>query len=348
MAKNNCMKRIFGLLLVLLFSLALVAQQDVKTLQETARGFTKQGDFPNALFVLNRALEMEPNNLSVNKDLALVYYQKSDYPAAQKVLNKLMERPDADAAVFQMAAMLFKSNGEVKEADKIYKKGLKLFPQSGALLNEYGELLWAQKDFTAIRQWEKGIEVDPNYSRNYYNAARYYYFTVDKVWSLVYGEMFVNMESYTQRTAEIKGLLLESYKKLFTEADMQRGQDGKNPFVQAFLGSNNKQSTVAMNGITPESLTMIRTRFVLDWFEKSGSRFPFRLFEYQRQLLKEGVFDAYNQWLFGSTQNLSAYQNWTTTHSDEYAQFTGSQRTRMFKLPLSGQYYQSPNYQPGR
>jgi hypothetical protein len=156
------------------------------------------------------------------------------------------------------------------------------------------------------------------------------------------------MESYTQRTAEIKNLLLDSYKKLFTDADMQKNQDLKNPFVSAIISSINKQSTVAMNGITPESLTMIRTRFILDWFEKSGNRFPFRLFEYQRQLLREGVFDAYNQWLFGSAQNLTAYRNWTAAHTEEYTQFTNGQRSRLFKLPATGQYYQSPNYQPGR
>jgi Tfp pilus assembly protein PilF len=341
------MKRVMGVLTGIFF-VSILAAQDVKSLQETARGFMKQGDYANALLVLNRALEAEPTNFSVNKDVALLYYQKSDYPAAQTLLNKLMDRPDADASVFQMAGMLYKTMSQPKEADKIYKRGLKQFPQSGALYNDFGELLWAQRDFSSIRQWEKGIEVDPNYSRNYYNAARYYYYTVDKVWSILYGEMFVNMESYTQRTAEIKTLLLDSYKKLFTDADLQKNQDMRNPFVAAIIASINRQSSIAMNGITPESLTMIRTRFILDWFEKNTNKFAFRLFEHQRQLLSEGVFDAYNQWLFGTAQNLSAFQNWTNAHAEEYKKFTDSQRSRLFKLPATGQYYQSLNYQPGK
>jgi Tfp pilus assembly protein PilF len=342
------MKKVLIAAASVFFATAMVAQQDIKTLQQIVRDFMKQGDYPNALLVLSRALEVEPGNISLNKDLALLYYQKGDYPAAQSLLTKLIERPDADAAIFQMAGMVYKTRGDNKEADKIYRRGIKQFPQSGALYNDYGELLWEQRDVTAIRQWEKGIEIDPNYSRNYYNAARYYYFTVDKVWSIVYGEIFVNMESYSQRTAEIKILVLDSYKKLFTEADIQKNQDMKNPFVAAFISSISKQATLAINGITPESLTMIRTRFILDWFEKSSARFPFRLFEYQRQLLREGVFDAYNQWLFGSAQNLTAYRNWTTTHSEEYTQFSNSQRSRLFKLPAAAQYYQSLNYQPGK
>jgi hypothetical protein len=85
---------------------------------------------------------------------------------------------------------------------------------------------------------------------------------------------------------------------------------------------------------------MIRTRFILEWFEKDAARFPFRLFDYQRQLIKEGTFDAYNQWLFGSAQNLTAFQNWTVTHNEEYRLFTTTQRNRLFRA-AANQYYQT-------
>jgi Tfp pilus assembly protein PilF len=342
------MKKIIVLLMFAIGINAIAQQQDVKTLQETARTFSKQGDYNNAILVLSKALEQEPNNLSVTKDLSLAYYQKADYGQAKSVITGVIDRPDADAAVFQIAGMLYKTTGEVKECDKIYKKALKQFPRSGALYNDYGELLWGQRDFSAIRQWEKGIEVDPNFSTNYFNAARYYYLTVDKVWSILYAEMFINLESYTQRTAEAKNLLLESYKKLFTESELQKKQDTRNPFVAAYLNSIGKQSYLVMNGITPESLTMIRTRFILDWIEQKLTRFPFRLFEYHRQLLKEGVFDAYNQWIFGSAQNLTAFKNWTNTHTEEYSLFQQGQKNRLFKVPESGQYYQTSSYEPGR
>lgn len=332
------MKKVSGIFFFLLTFTALNAQ-DAQALRETARDFSKQGDFNNAILVLSKAHDMEPNNLTVSKDLALACYQKPDYPKMQAVLKPLIERPDADAEVFQLAGMLNKALGDQKECDRVYKKGLKSFPNNGALLSDYGELLWDKQDYSAIKQWERGIEVDPTYSGNYYNAARYYYFTKDKAWALIYGEMFVNMESYSKRTVEIKSLLLESYKKLYTESDIMKNQDAKNAFVSAFLNSMNRQSDIAKKGITAETLTMIRTRFIIDWFEKDAAKFPLRLFDYQRQLLKEGTFDAYNQWLFGSVQNLTAFENWTNTHADVYKQFTTSQGNRVFK-PLPGQYYQ--------
>ncbi|MEP6748403.1 MAG: hypothetical protein ABJB86_11800 [Bacteroidota bacterium] len=314
--------------------------QDAKALQETAHNFIKDGDFSNAVLVLNKAHDQDPNNLSISKDLALTYFQKSDYPKMQVVMKPLLERPDADVEVYQLGGMLNKVTGDTKECERIYKKGLKVFPDSGPLLNDYGELLWARQDYSAIKLWEHGIQIDPSYTGNYYNAAKYYYFTKDKAWSLIYGELFVNMESYSRRTVEIKNVLVEGYKKLFTDADMMKNQDTKNEFAVAFLNNMNKQAVVAKNGITPETLTMIRTRFLLDWFEKDAAKFPFKLFDYERQLIKEGNFNAYNQWLFGSVQNLAAFENWTNTHNAEYKQFTNMQTNRLFKLGTN-QYYQT-------
>ena len=320
-------------------SLGLYAQ-DAKALQETARNFSKDGDFSNAILVLNKAHDMDANNISISKDLALAYFQKADYPKMQAVLKPLLDMPDADVEVFQLGGMLNKATGDTKECERIYKKGLKSFPDSGPLLSDYGELLWAKQDYSAIKLWEHGIQADPLCTGNYYNAAKYYYFTREKAWGLIYGEMFVNMESYSRRTVEIKNILVEGYKKLFTDADIMKNQDSKNEFAVAFLTAMNRQAEVAKKGITAETLTMIRTRFILDWFEKDEAKFPFKLFDYQRQLLKEGSFNAYNQWLFGSVQNLAAFEAWTNTHNNEYKQFTTAQSGRLFKLP-KGQYYQT-------
>jgi tetratricopeptide (TPR) repeat protein len=278
----------------------------------------------------------------MQKDLVMSYYYKRDYEKALEGVKVLMDREDADVVSYQIAGNVYKALEEVKECDKVYKKGLRKFPNSGPLYSEYGELLWAKKDFSAIEQWEKGIQVDPTYSGNYYNAARFYFYTKDKVWGLIYGEIFVNMESLNERGAAMKQLLLEGYKeKLFADANLMSGQEkNKNEFSKAFLDCMSKQSSLVNHGITTETLTMIRSRFILEWFDKYASRFPYKLFDYQRQLLQEGMFGAYNQWLFGTVENLASYDSWTKTHDEEYKNFTAFQKTRIFKMP-SGQYYQN-------
>src|SRR5688572_16269517 len=187
------MKKILSLFLLSLAALTVTAQDDVKTLHATAKSFLLSGDYNNAIVVLNRALLQDKNSLELQKDLVQAYYYKQDYEKALEGVEALIDRDDADVMTFQIAGNVYKALEEVKDCTKMYKKALKKFPKSGPLYSEYGELLWAVKDFSAIEQWEKGIEIDPSYGGNYYNAALYYFYTKDKVWSLVYGEIFVNM-----------------------------------------------------------------------------------------------------------------------------------------------------------
>src|SRR5258705_1577694 len=336
------MKKYFFLLLASSIAIMSFAQpEDPKTLHETAKTFMRSGDFDNAIIVLTRALKLDSKNLEIQKDLVMSYYLKRDYVKALDGVEALIDRDDADVVTFQIAGNVYKALEQVKDCEKVYKKGLRKFPRSGPLYSEYGELLWAAKDYSAIDQWEKGIEVDPGYSGNYYNAALFYFFTKDKVWSLIYAEIFVNMESLGERGAAMKQMLLQGYKeKLFADADLMKGEEkNKSEFAKAFLQSLSKQASLANKGITTETLTMIRTRFILNWYENYASKFPFKLFDFQRQLLQEGMFEAYNQWLFGPTENLAAYDNWTKVHAEEYNAFDTFQHSRVFKMP-PGQYYQ--------
>jgi lipopolysaccharide biosynthesis regulator YciM len=331
----------FVVFVLCLVSLVAIGQSDSKTMHENAKTFMRQGDFDNAIIILSRALESDKNNMEMKQDLVLSYYYKRDYNKALDGIKDLLGRDDANVVTYQIAGNIYKALEEPKECEKVYKKGLKKFPKSGPLYSEYGELLWSKKDYAAIQQWEKGIQVDPAYAGNYYNAALYYFYTTEKVWGLIYGEIFVNMESISERTVAMKKLLWQGYKdKLFADANLMAGQDkNKNAFSKSILDCLNKQSSLANQGISTETLTMIRTRFILEWFDKYAGRFPFKLFDYQRQLMQEGMFGAYDQWLFGTVENLAGYDSWIKSHDEEYKNFTAFQKNRVFKMP-QGQYYQ--------
>ena len=332
------MKKILSVFILLACVFTVRAQEDAQQLHTNARDLMRQGDYGNAAFLLVKALQLAPADLEIAKDLALNYYFEGENTKALETIKPLLDRPDVDDQSYQIAGNIYKTLEQPKEGEALYKKGIKKFPTSGPLYNEYGELLSLQQNPSAIAQWEKGIEMDPTYPGNYYNASKYYAFTTDKIWCILYSEIFVNLEPLSGRTAEIKSLLTDSYKKLFSDPDLLKNTETKNKFEEAFLQSMSRQATIAANGITPESLTMIRTRFVLDWFENNGKHFPFRLFDYQQQLLREGIFEAYNQWIFGASQNLTTYQNWTSAHPSEYIDFSNFQKGRIFKIP-AGQYY---------
>jgi hypothetical protein len=77
----------------------------------------------------------------------------------------------------------------------------------------------------------------------------------------------------------------------------------------------------------------------LDWFNDSAGKYPFKLFEHLQHLMREGMFEAYNQWLFGQVTDASAYQNWTRTNEEQYLLFSNYQRNKLFRMPPSQHYF---------
>ncbi|GAB3017708.1 hypothetical protein GCM10027051_23250 [Niabella terrae] len=322
--------------------MAVFAQEDIAAMRENARKFMQSNDVNNAILVLNKAREADSGNVDVQKDLALAYYYNRDFDKGVSIIRPLMESPDADPSVYQIAGNLYQAKEMYKEAETIYKDAIKTFPTSGPLYNDYGELLLGLKNpKAAIETWEKGMQLAPSFGGNYYNASIYYFKQPnDKIWAIIYGEIYANMESLNPRSNNIKKMVLDAYKqKLFLSGDLnQAAEKEKNPFVKAVLETFAKQSGISGQGITPESLAMIRTRFVLDWFAGNAAKFPFKLFDYQQQLMKDGLFDAYNQWMFGPVDNQSVFETWVNNNKEKYDQFTAFHTSRIFKMPKDQVY----------
>lgn len=354
------MNRRFSLLRKFLISgFLLVTQavwaQEANELYNTANNFIRGGDYANAILVLNQALQLEPDNIQFRKQLSFAYYLRGEMGKAKSVIDPLLDKKEADAQMFQIAGNIYRAKEDWKGAQRLYDKGIRRFPESGELYNDNGELLAKLKMFDgALNNWLKGIEKDPNFPGNYYQAARSYYYSKDPVWAILYGEIFVNLESYTSRTAEMRDILIESYKKLYNDPAMlsapvpemeesgkksRRGKSSNSSdFVNIYRQLMSRQTGVISNGIDPDALIMLRTRFLLDWYNFYGFKYPFALFDMQRTLLKQGLFEAYNQWLFGPVASQATYRSWTNLHKTEFDKFMQYQRSHPFK-PRADEYY---------
>ncbi len=331
------MKIKYFLVFTALFLANKMYSQTTAELQTTAKTFMRQADYANAIIVLNRAVQKDPKNTSLQKDLALSYFYTQNNEKALELIKPVLDSKDADDQCFLIAANIYKQLAKLKECVKVYKKGIRAFPESGILYNGLGEIQSAMNNADAITNWEKGIKLDPSYSKNYYNAAHYYQINKKLVWSILYAEIFVNMDPKSPITPETKQLLLDNYKSLFTETNLEIFNKDKNKFVQKYLSTMSNQATQAMLGISAETLSMIRARFIISWFADSTSP-SYKLFDYQKQLLKEGLFEAYNQWLFAPIENVQSYESWIKLNAEEHKQYMKYQSATIFKMPIE-QYY---------
>ena len=315
-------------------------QQSVDQLRATALSFQRNQDFSNAIMVLDRALQMEPGNLQLQKDVAYAYYLSGDLENAAIRARPLVDREDADEQAYQIAAHIFRTKGQARISEKILKSGLKKFEGSGPLCSEMGELYWEKENPSqAIKFWETGVVSDPSYSGNYYHAAKFYYAAGDKARSIIYGEIFLNLESYSPRSNEIKILLLESYKRAYMPADQKQYYiKPTTEFERDILSVLQRQSALVVRGIDTETLYILRSRFILDWFNSFGGKYKFQLFDHMRYMMRVGIFEAYNQWIFGTASDPNAFVIWANTNSDAYQAFLRMQQNQLFTMP-SGQYY---------
>ncbi|MFT4204862.1 MAG: hypothetical protein QM610_13235 [Chitinophagaceae bacterium] len=332
-------KKIF-LIGVALFTLAQSYAQSVEADSKSIMDSLQANGFDKSIQSLDASLRNYPNNYLLLKDKVLINYLQRNFNNAISLGKPLLERQEADEDLYILIGNSYASIADNKEAGRVLKKGISKFPKSSLLYASYGNLLETSgSNKEAIAVYEKGIQADPNISGNYYNLSKLYAQNDNPLWSTLYGEMFVDLESLSDRTKEIKSLLFNQYKVLFAiKGNLDKYISNGKPFEKAVATTLAKYKDILSGGITTESLTSLRGQFVVEWYQgELYKQFPFRLFDRQRQLLKQGNFEAYNQWLF-SSYNDAAYNNWAANNAEDLKAFENYHRNVIFK-PSPNEYY---------
>lgn len=331
----------------LLLSSLLLAQdnaQQARALGREAIQKMEAGKIYKALELLEKAQKLDPDNIDYPYEMAYAHYLAEDFPAALKILKKLVKRKDANALVHQMLGNAYDMNGQVAKAIAAYDEGLKLFPKAGILYLERGNMeLKKEKYVEALDYYEKGIYVDPSYPSNYYWATRIYLSSSEKVWGFLYGEIFMNLERNSPRTADISKLLYDTYtssiqiqKKnekeyevdvnlcktmVMTVADLQKEGGAQLPFCMVY-GTDLTVSIVPnLDKIDINSLSDIRARHLqLHYEQKHDQQYDNLLFQYQKLLQEKGHFEAYSHWILMKGDE-PAFGVWLKDHEAEWEAF---------------------------
>ncbi len=311
------------------------AQEDlspeVARMQENARSYLNRGDYANAIMMYSQAVRQAPGEVALRRDLAYAYYLSGDAKKAKEIIDPVTSSNVADEQTYQLASVIEAKLNNRSKAKKLLNEGLVKFPNSGVLYNSKGNMLNAEKyDKDALNAWNTGIRIDPAFPLNYYSAAKAYYEQDQPVWTLTYGEIFINLEPATARTIEIKKLMIEGYRKLLSPAKDEKLPDFNSAgaaatndrnYAAAFKAAVTRSAPAITEGLNTETLTMLRTRFMIEWMQRYAGRYPSTLFTYQDKMLLEGHYDAYNQWLFGASDNSQEFSTWIKLNTKTYSAF---------------------------
>lgn len=124
---------------------------DAHSMQQSAMEYLKQKDYANSIMLLNQAIRLAPDNVSLRRDLAYTYYLSGKQKKAREIIEPVVQSDLADEQTFQIAAAIENVSGKSGKAKRFLTKGLKKFPHSGMLYNNLGNLYsMGKKDKAAL------------------------------------------------------------------------------------------------------------------------------------------------------------------------------------------------------
>lgn len=307
-----------------------------------------QGQLQQAIVAYRQAIQLAPEQMVLHRDLGRAYYLAGNSEQAEEILEPVMKSGEADEQVYQVMASIQAGKGEKKKARNILQKGIERYPASGMLQHDLGKLYEEEGEHEdALLAWLRGIEAEPGYHLNYYDAARAYYESEKPIWAIIYGEIFVNMEQLTPRSYETREMLLNAYKKIYytiPQGDLPKYSKGGNKqskagsFESSLQQAMMKLAPVVSDGVSTENLTMLRTRLAMDWAANYSAQYPFTLFAYHDEMLRQGYFEAYNQWLFGKVENAQQHEAWLAFHAQAMPAFEAWLRQNKLR-PVNRDFY---------
>lgn len=337
------------LLLLLIFSpfSLLWAQSDKEQALEYGKEaihLMDRGSFEEAISLLKKAEKLDPDKMAYPYEIAYAKYVQKDYNGAIKILDKLTSHKEVNDQVYQLLGNAYDLAGKPEKAMKIYAQGREVFPNSGKLYLEPGIIsYYAKKYEEAIDFWEQGIKAEPNYSSNYYWLAKIFVHSKERVWMLIYGELFINLERGTKRTEEISKLLYENYQKTYTQESDSSGEFHLTEKGFIIIAKDKKDIKAVKKGILPfegsfamdYSLAAIlfmgvndlpkmyetRRNFITNWFaKKHAKQYPHPLFIFHKKMKKLGFFEAYTYWML-APGNTAEFLEWKEGHEADYEAF---------------------------
>ncbi len=341
--------------LIIIISYTSYSQSDKeKALQYGREGIklVDNGKINEGIKLFEKASGLDPENIIYPYEIAYANYMLKNYDESISICEKLKSRADAIDEIYRLLGNSYDVTGNQTKALEIYKEGISKFPGSGKLYHETGVCYSGMKEYeNAINSFQKGIEAEPNYSSNYYDLSKLYYFSEEELWALLYAETFINLERNSKRTAEISKLLYDTYKKgIIIKGEKEAYISfSKSPDLTAdklLLFETNYEAGFSLAMITADdkslslkSISEMRQAFFKIWFEKGfNEKYRIGLIDYIRDIYDKGYGDAYDYYIMGYGDE-DFVTEWASNNKDQYRKFEKYYIANKLKLTNDNSIY---------
>lgn len=339
------MKKSLLLVLLIISQQICVTAQEINekaySLADSAVYLMDKGKIDDAITLLEQAKQIDKRyNYTFDYEIAYAYELKGEREKAINILERIIKSDDANENGFQLLGNLYDMSKQSEKALLTYNEGLRKFPNSGKLYLELGNVQLQHKNYNeAIEYYEKGVKADPEFPSNYYRLALLFLNSDEEVWGMMYGEIFINLESKTKRTAEISKALFDTYKSQlkmegdtslsisFTKAGnyidaKEAGKpDFRMPFSTYVYETCIGTAAAVTGNLDYEGFCSVREHFIDMFYERElNKQYDNILFSYQKRIKDAGHLEAYNHWVL-IAGDLKSFNAWHANHEEEFKKF---------------------------
>ncbi len=132
-----------------------------------------RGDLKEAIDYLNKALELDPDSVYLQRDLAVLHIQSKDNAGALAVLEKLFEKAPEDVDALTLYGRIKQNIGKTAEAKETYEKILTIDPGRKTIYRLLGGLyMQDDQQEEALKAFEQLVEIEPGSYSGYYFMGR--------------------------------------------------------------------------------------------------------------------------------------------------------------------------------
>lgn len=336
------MKKIYTLLIALTFAHTQIfaQEQQVEQLVDSAVILMDKQLYSESMTVLQEAIQKDPQNYRANYELAFLYVIMKEYDKSLSLLKKIENSTNTNDRYYQMLGTIYDYKGMPEKAISTYLKGLSKFPDSGRLHVELGMMYHKSNNIEkALESYEKGILADPTFPSNYFYAGLVLMGSSEPVWGLMYGEIFMNLEPYTNRSRTMSEYIVSTIKENVTQNDtafvasFTKQNAGLNPqtmnleisfplvYQMCFNAAGREAIDEGLDELGLYSLGYIHAQQVKHgtiYYRKEGPTNP--LFEYLLKVIDAGYIEEYCSLLYKGGFPIE-YAEWMIMNKDKYLEF---------------------------
>jgi tetratricopeptide (TPR) repeat protein len=317
---------------------AQINEDKAEKFAEKAVDCMQEGKYRKASTMLRKAIKFNEDFIPYYYRLAYAYHSDEKFTTSNQTLFHIIDNNQDNEMVYELLGENYIKLDSIDKAFNTYVKGIKKFPKEGVLYEQIGKLEMSKESyFSALEHFENGILMDPSYPGNYYWSSKIYCKSTEEVWGLIYGEMFINLEKNTDRTEEISLLLYNTLKReikfnkdstisvsicqdqnrVFDENDTIK----KPSFGKHMVELNLIKSLVDLDEVSLRSIDKMRENFIAHYFKNPSEDYAVhRLFEFHKELIEHGHFEAYNYWLF-MMGDVDSFKKWENDNKSQWIHF---------------------------